>query len=448
MTHLLQAAVTTVIIGTDTRGLITVFNSGAQHLLGHHPHDMVGRPLTDLLDPDELRGRTGTDEPAAAFKAVTEGIGSGTTRARDWTWVSRTGERHTIATTLSVAADSFAAQVGFLCLGRDVTEQRQSQELLVAALDKERTAVDRLRQLDEAKNEFVSTVSHELRTPVTSIVGYTEMLADGSVVEPDAAQVPLLATIARNGQRLVLICNDLLLLSGLDSGAAVWERETVELAALFDHVEQALRPLLVGRDLKLDMRPGDEPLEVLGDRAQLERVLLNLLSNAVKFTEDGGSIRAAWCATAPRPAWWCRTTASASPRRSSPGCSSASSGPRARSPGPSRAPGSGCPSSPRSSRPTVGGSRSTPPTCRARRSRCGCPAARRGRQARLTAEITAFSDAVTMFGSSPTPQSTLLARPCTRRRPRRSRRRPTTGRARRSRGPARRRCRRPGGAAR
>ena len=290
MTHLLQAAVTTVIIGTDTRGLITVFNSGAQHLLGHHPHDMVGRPLTDLLDPDELRGRTGTAEAAAAFKAVTEGIGSGTTRARDWTWVSRTGERHTIATTLSVAADAFAAQVGFLCLGRDVTEQRQSQELLVAALDKERTAVDRLRQLDEAKNEFVSTVSHELRTPVTSIVGYTEMLADGSVVEPDPAQVPLLATIARNGQRLVLICNDLLLLSGLDSGAAVWERETVELAALFDHVEQALRPLLVGRDLTLDMRPGDEPLEVLGDRAQLERVLLNLLSNAVKFTEDGGSI--------------------------------------------------------------------------------------------------------------------------------------------------------------
>ena len=102
--------------------------------------------------------------------------------------------------------------------------------------------------------------------------------------------MPLLATIARNGQRLVLICNDLLLLSGLDSGAAVWERETVELAALFDHVEQALRPLLVGRDLTLDMRPGDERLVVLGDRAQIERVLLNLLSNAVKFTEDGGSI--------------------------------------------------------------------------------------------------------------------------------------------------------------
>jgi PAS domain S-box-containing protein len=295
MTHLMQAAITTVIIGTDTRGRITVFNSGAHHLLGHHPRDMVGRQFTDLLDPDELRERAGTDDPAAAFAAVTQGITAGATRARDWTWVSRTGQRHTISTTLSVAADAFAAQVGFLCIGRDVTEARQSQEMLVAALDKERTAVDRLRQLDEAKNEFVSTVSHELRTPVTSIVGYTEMLTDGSVVDPDPQQLPLLATIARNGQRLVLICNDLLLLSGLDSGAAQWEREAVELTALLDHVEQSLRPLLTGRDLKLELDPGDEPLVVLGDRAQLERVLLNLLSNAVKFTEDAGSI---WCGLA------------------------------------------------------------------------------------------------------------------------------------------------------
>ena len=341
---------------------------------------------------------------------MTEGIGSGTTRARDWTWVSRTGERHTIATTLSVAADAFAAQVGFLCLGRDVTEQRQSQELLVAALDKERTAVDRLRQLDEAKNEFVSTVSHELRTPVTSIVGYTEMLADGSVVEPDPAQVPLLATIARNGQRLVLICNDLLLLSGLDSGAAVWERETVELAALFDHVEQALRPLLVGRDLTLDMRPGDEPLEVLGDRAQLERVLLNLLSNAVKFTEDGGSIS-------------CRPGARR--RRGQPG----GAGRRHRHPR-----GGAVPAVPavlpvlERAVPGHPGHRAGPVhRLRDRRGPrwadhgrlrppaghdvhgAAAPAARRGRQARLTAEITAFSDAVTMFGSSPTPQSTAAS---------------------------------------
>ena len=86
--------------------------------------------------------------------------------------------------TLSVAADRVAARVGYLCVGRDVTEARDSQEMLMAALEKERLAVQRMRALDAAKNEFVSTVSHELRTPVTSIVGYTEFLQDGTLVEP------------------------------------------------------------------------------------------------------------------------------------------------------------------------------------------------------------------------------------------------------------------------
>ena len=75
--------------------------------------------------------------------------------------------------------------------------------MLVAALEKEREGVERLRQLDAAKNEFVSTVSHELRTPMTSIVGYTEMLRDGSLGEPPPEQQQLVEAIARNGERLL-----------------------------------------------------------------------------------------------------------------------------------------------------------------------------------------------------------------------------------------------------
>ena len=247
--------------------------------------------------------------------------------------------------------------------------------MLVAALDKERTAVERLRQLDEAKNEFVSTVSHELRTPVTSIVGYTEMLADGSVVEPDPAQVPLLETIARNGQRLI---------ADLQRPAA------------------AQRPRLRAPP-RGSARPSTSPRCSTTSRSRCARCSTaatspstcrprrraagrcsatapsssgccsTCSSNAVKFTEDGGAIALPpRSATAPRPAWWSATPASASPRRSRPGCSRGSSAPRPRRTAPSRAPASACPSSPRSSRPTAGGSRSTPPTCRARRSRCGC----------------------------------------------------------------------------
>ena len=291
VTHLLQAAITTALIGIDTEGRITVFNSGAQNLLGYEPHEMIGEPFLRLLEPAEIIARTGGSTADEAFAALIAEIGAdGASEPSDWTWLDKDGHEHTISMTLSVAADAFAAQVGFLCVGRDVTEQRHSQEMLVTALDKERTAVERLRQLDAAKNEFVSTVSHELRTPITSIVGYTEMLADGSIVDPDPDQLPLLATIARNGARLIDICNDLLLLSGLDTNATHWERETLDVASILDPVEEAIRPLVAARDLKVEFVGHTAPVVVLGDRSQLERVLINLVSNAVKFTEDGGRI--------------------------------------------------------------------------------------------------------------------------------------------------------------
>ncbi|MDN4162895.1 PAS domain S-box protein [Nocardioides abyssi] len=291
VTHLMQAEISTALVGVDTRGRITVFNSGAGHLLGVDPHEVVGQPFTVLLDPAELVERAGTDDPERAFAALARAVGAGReSSVRDWTWVSRGGRRRVVAMTTSVTHDAFGDQVGYLVVGRDVTEQRESQELLVAALEKERHAVERLQALDDAKNEFVSTVSHELRTPVTSIVGYTEMLQDGSLVDPVPDQLPLLDSIARNGQRLIALCNDLLALSGLDAGTTQWQRERVDLGGVLPAVEEAVRPLLGGRrlDVRWEAPPG--PVLVTGDRAQLERVLLNLVGNAVKFTEDGGTV--------------------------------------------------------------------------------------------------------------------------------------------------------------
>jgi signal transduction histidine kinase len=84
--------------------------------------------------------------------------------------------------------------------------------------------------------------------------------------------------------------NDLLMLSGLDSETVQWRHDTVDLAATIGPIEEAIRPLLNSRHLTFEVdRPG-AAVPVLGDRAQLERVMINLLSNAVKFTEDDGTI--------------------------------------------------------------------------------------------------------------------------------------------------------------
>ena len=289
--HLLRASNTTALIGIDHRGRISLFNSGASGLLGYEMDEVIGMPFTDLLDPEELAIRTMESATPGTFAALVESIGDqGETPPQDWTWRAANDTRPTVSMTLSVAADAHSARNGFLCVGRDVTEQRHSQTMLITALETERRAVERLRRLDAAKSEFVSTVSHELRTPVTSIIGYTELLTDGSLVKPDVAQLPLLDTIARNGERLITICNDLLLIGELESGAAEMTREEVDLVVLMKFAEVSLGHLARGRDLSLSFDSPDEATVVLGDRLQLERAIDSLLNNAVKFTEDGGDI--------------------------------------------------------------------------------------------------------------------------------------------------------------
>lgn len=291
-THLLQAAMTTALIGVDANGRITVFNAGAEHLLGYQRDDMVGRRFVSVLDAAQLLHRTGTASLGQAFTALVGMIDDGQqSAAQDWTWVTSSGRRLQVSMTLSITENALEQRVRFLCVGLDVSEQRLSQETLVDALEKERTAVERLRDLDTAKDEFVSTVSHELRTPVTSIVGYTEMLVDGSVGDPTPDQLRLLSSIARNGERLIVICNDLLALGGFESlHTPDVVRTEVELDDVMSATEEAIGPLLTPRRLEVSFRRPPSSLEVLGDRGQLERVLINLLSNAIKFTADGGAI--------------------------------------------------------------------------------------------------------------------------------------------------------------
>ncbi|MBZ5733398.1 PAS domain S-box protein [Nocardioides sp. TRM66260-LWL] len=293
VTHLLQAPLTTALVGIDGAGLITVFNPGAQRLLGMEGRDRIGRPFAELFDPAQLLERTGAADlrEAVTFLAAVTADGQ-ELPAQDWTWVARDGSRREVSMSLSLIDPGSGPGSGsLLCVARDVTEQRRSQQALLAALERERTAVERLSALDDAKNEFVSTVSHELRTPVTSILGYTEMLLDGTVTDPDEEQERLLRIIARNGTRLIDLCNDLLTLSGLDAGTIDWRAEEVDLAAVLRSAAEAVRPLVAGRRLHFEVEAAS-PVVVDGDGSQLERVLLNLLSNAVKFTEDDGLVHA------------------------------------------------------------------------------------------------------------------------------------------------------------
>ncbi|MBA3780806.1 MAG: PAS domain S-box protein [Nocardioides sp.] len=290
MRHMLAAALSTALIGLDNRGRITVFNAGAEQILGYDSYTALGMDFTDILDAEEFKEWTTEHMSPPSFEALAKSLANGRPISDDWRWVRGDASTTLVSMTLSVVEDSHGHQVGYLCVASDVTDVRRSEELLVSALEKERLVVDRLRDLDAAKDEFVSTVSHELRTPVTSIVGYTEMLIDGGFGEVGDPQMPALDAINRNGERLITLANNLLTLNGLASGSLTWERGQVDLAKAVRGAEAAIGPMLKERQLEVTFKNPAWPVVVLGDAPHLERVVTNLLSNAVKFTEDGGSV--------------------------------------------------------------------------------------------------------------------------------------------------------------
>ncbi len=150
-------------------------------------------------------------------------------------------------------------------------------------------AVQLLRELDQAKSDFISTVSHELRTPLTSIAGYLELLRDGEGGELPADAAGMLSVVERNAVRLRNLIEDLLTQSRIDAGRLRLDVTTVDLAAVLGTVEEAMRPLATANGLQLQIiaPPG---LKVEADPSQLEQVFTNLIGNACKFTAAGGRV--------------------------------------------------------------------------------------------------------------------------------------------------------------
>lgn len=282
------------IIGTDPAGRITLFNPGAERLLGYAADEVMGR-LSRTLHTDA----------AVTAKASELGV------ADDFVTVTQTMiDRHLVDTPIRFLRKDGVERVhamtlrrvtvgdetlGFVATSEDITDQLDVEQTLRDALEVERRAVERLQQVDEVKDQFVSTVSHELRTPITSILGYLELLTDGALGDLSDRQRDGLLRVQSNSQRLLSLIDDLLTLSrvaedGLRTREELDVRDAVRTA--FAVVAPAWEP---PRWLDVTLALPEDPVVVEGNAEMLERLVVNLLGNAVKFTDDGGSVTVSLC---------------------------------------------------------------------------------------------------------------------------------------------------------
>ena len=284
-------------IATDAKGVIHIFNAGAERLLGYAAAEVVGR-LTPAAfhDPDELSARAhalsaelgASVEPG--FEALAFRASRGVDDVFELTKVRKDGSRFPAQVSVSALRDDDDAIIGYLLVDTDDTERRRAEE--------ERQEVERRLQqknieliaASHMKSEFLANMSHELRTPLNAIIGFSEVLRDGLAGELSEQQKGFVGDIFGSGNHLLSLINDILDLSKVEAGKMVIDLEPVSLSHLLDNSLSIIKEKAAASHVLLELDVDEQPGTVLADVRRIKQIMYNLLSNAVKFTGVGGHV--------------------------------------------------------------------------------------------------------------------------------------------------------------
>nr|MBC8280375.1 response regulator [Chloroflexota bacterium] len=270
------------IITIDETGGIESFNHAAERIFGFSADEIIGRNVRLLMpDADEALHdgyleqylKTGEKKIIGAER---EAKG----RRRDGT---------IFPIDIAVNEVQLADRRLFTGIVRDISERKKLEgeiELYTESLER---AYAELQQLDELKDNFLSSVSHELRTPLTAIKGSAEILLDGQGVNPEIHE-EFLSIINSECDRLTRLINDVLDLARMDAGQERWNDSAHNLGDIVTTAVSTIQALAIQKQIEIVVNLEDELPGVQVDKDKIVQVLTNLLSNAIKFTPDEGVI--------------------------------------------------------------------------------------------------------------------------------------------------------------
>lgn len=168
----------------------------------------------------------------------------------------------------------------------DVSDQKQAEAEAVQALERLRATNIELERLSNAKSDFVSMISHEFRTPLTSIQGYSELLATERLTSEEVTTFA--STINENAVRLARLIGNVLDLDRLEAGQANVEAERTQLNQIVEKVLLSLRPTSAVHQFSPRLDPTLP--DIWCDPDLVIRVVENLLANAIKYSPAGGLV--------------------------------------------------------------------------------------------------------------------------------------------------------------
>jgi PAS domain S-box-containing protein len=272
-------------IATDAKGVIQIFNVGAERMLGYAAAEVVNRMTpAELSDPRELVARaTALSQEfhtpiAPGLEALVFKASRGIEDIYELTTLRKDGSRFPAVVSVTALRDAKDAIIGYLHIGTDNTGRALQQKNA------------ELEHASRMKSEFLANMSHELRTPLNAIIGFSEVLRDGLLGDLTDQQRGFIGDIFSSGKHLLALINDILDLSKVEAGKMVLDCEPVQIAQMVANSLTIVREQAATRRIQLNTNVQGDLDWMEADPSKLKQIVYNLLTNAVKFALEGGQV--------------------------------------------------------------------------------------------------------------------------------------------------------------
>ena len=277
------------IIATDAKGVIQIFNVGAERMLGYAAAEVVDKiSPTDIHDPQEVIARAqalslelGTPI-TPGFEALVFKASRGIEDIYELTYTRKDGSRFPAVVSVTALRDAHDAIIGYLLIGTDNSARKQVELELHDAM-----AI--AEKANRAKTDFLSNMSHELRSPLNAILGFAQLM------ESDAAPQSLIqkestGQILQAGWYLLNLINEILDLAMIESGKLQLSLEPMSLGEVMLDCRTMIEPQAQKSGITMSFPRLEQPGFVLADRTRVKQILINLLSNSIKYNHSGGAV--------------------------------------------------------------------------------------------------------------------------------------------------------------
>jgi len=290
-------------IATDAKGVIQIFNVGAERMLGYTADEVMNKITpADISDPQEVIARAealslelGTTI-SPGFEALVFKASRAIEDIYELTYFRKDGSRFPAVVSVTALRDAAEAIIGYLLIGTDNTarklveaeQKRLDQVLRDTNLELQAAKVEAERA-NLAKSEFLSSMSHELRSPLNAILGFAQLI-DSDPLRPTPSQKASIDQILHAGWYLLQLINEILDLALIESGKLSLSLEPMCLKEVLRDCQSMIEPQARKSGIDVRFAHPEAPLFVKAERTRVKQIIVNLLSNAIKYNRVGGKV--------------------------------------------------------------------------------------------------------------------------------------------------------------